>query len=264
MLSDIWQKTLWDQRRTIIGWGIGFAVVALVYGSFFPLAATPEYVELIDSLPEGLVNAFGWGDIASPEGYLGSTVYGLLGSALVSVMAVGLGARAIAGSEEDGHLELLIALPVSRQKVVVHKSVALIITCFVAASVVFLAVMIIREPIDLDISVGNLAATSLNLALLGSGIGLVAMAAGSATGKRGVAVAVGAAFAVAAFLIDGLAPQLDSIAWMERLSPFHWYDATTTLREGLNWGRTGALAGLTVVLLFASVILFGRRDVKGT
>jgi hypothetical protein len=125
MLRDIWTKTLWDQRRTLLGWAIGFAAVSLVYGGFYPFAATPEYSELIDSLPPGLAEAFGWGDISSPHGYLGSTVFGILGPVLAIVMAIGLGARAIAGSEEDGSLELLIAHPVSRTRVVLQKTAAL-------------------------------------------------------------------------------------------------------------------------------------------
>ena len=263
MLGDVWTKTLWDQRRSLLGWAIGFAAVSLIYAGFFPFAATPEYQELIESMPAGLVDAFGWDDIASPEGYLGSTVYGLLGSVLITVMAIGLGAKAIAGSEEDGSLEVLISMPVTRTKVVVHKSVALFMASAMAGVVVFLAVIAIREPIDLDIAASNLAAASTNLALLGVLFGTFAILLGSIVGKKGVAVGGGAGVAVFMFLVNGLAPLVDSIAWLQKVSPFYWYDATGTLKDGLDLAMTGLLAGMTVLLVVAAAIVFNRRDVRG-
>ena len=264
MLSDVWTKTLWDQRRALLGWGIGFAVVALIYAGFFPVAATPEYAELIESMPPGIVEAFGWDDIASPHGYLGSTVYGLLGSVLISVMAIGMGAKAIAGSEEDGSLEMLIAMPITRSRVVIHRSVALLISALGAGLIVWLAVMAIREPIDLDLSWSNLAATSLNLALLGFLFGAFTIMAGSFVGKRGVAIGAGAGVTVLMFLINGLAPQLDAIAWMQNLSPFYWFDATGTLENGLDIGLTLLLLGVGLALVVVAVFAFNRRDVRGT
>ncbi len=264
MLRDVWTKTLWDQRRSLLGWSIGFAAVSLIYASFFPVAATPEYEEIIGRMPPGFVDAFGWEDISSPSGYLGSTVYGLLGSVLIAVMAIGLGARAIAGSEEDGGLEMLISMPVTRTKVVVHKSIALLVATFMAGVVVFLAVLAIREPLELDIPMANLAAASLNLALLGGLFGTFAILIGSISGKRGLAIGAGAGVAVFAFLVDGLAPQLDSIAWMQKLSPFYWFDATGTLKDGLVPAMTLLLAGVTFAFVIAAIATFNRRDVLGS
>lgn len=264
MLRDVWTKTLWDQRRSLLGWSIGFAAVSLIYAGFFPVAATPEYEEIIGRMPPGFVDAFGWEDISTPSGYLGSTVYGLLGSVLIAVMAIGLGARAIAGSEEDGGLEMLISMPVTRTKVVVHKSIALLVATFMAGVVVFLAVLAIREPLELDIPMANLAAASLNLALLGGLFGTFAILIGSISGKRGLAIGAGAGVAVFAFLVDGLAPQLDSIAWMQKLSPFYWFDATGTLKDGLVPAMTLLLAGVTFAFVIAAIATFNRRDVLGS
>jgi len=263
MLRDVWTKTLWDQRRSLLGWAIGFAAVSLIYAGFFPFAATPEYQDLIDSMPAGLIESFGWGDISSASGYLGSTVYGLLGAVLISVMAIGLGAKAIAGSEEDGSLEILITMPVTRTKVVVHKSIALFLASVMAGITVFLAVLAIREPVDLDIAASKLAAASLNLALLGALFGSFAILIGSIVGKRGLAIGAGAGAAVFMFLVNGLAPQVDSIAWMQKISPFYWFDASGTLRNGLDPAMTALLAGVTVGLVVAASVAFNRRDVRG-
>lgn len=261
MLRDIWTKTLWDQRRTLIGWAIGFAIVSLVYGGFYPFAATPEYGELIESLPAGIAEAFGWDEIASAHGYLGSTVYGILGPVLALVMAIGLGARAIAGSEEDGSLELLIAHPVSRMRVVLQKTAALGVAVLGAGFVVFLAILAIRGPIDLDLPIGHIAAASFNLALFGLLFGTVAILVGAITGRKGMAVGATAGLAVVAFLANGLAPQVDALAWMQNLSPFYWANGTETLRDGFDPVMTLLLLGVAAVAVIGALFAFDRRDV---
>jgi ABC-2 type transport system permease protein len=261
MLSDIWTKTLWDQRRSLVGWAFGFLAVAIIYGGFYPFASTPEYGELIESMPAGLAEAFGWDEINTPHGYLGSTVFGLLGPVLIIIMAIGVGARAIAGNEEAGHMELLIAHPVTRTRVVAQRAFALLIATVIAALAVFLAILAIRGPVDIDLPIGNIAATSLNLALLGALFGALALLVGGFVGRRGLVIGVTAVVAVTAYLANGLAPQVEGLAWLQNLSPFYWFNATATLRDGIDPAMTLLLAGVALVFVLVAVFAFNRRDV---
>lgn len=261
MLRDIWTKTLWDQRRSLLGWAVGLVAVSLIYGGFYPFAATPEYAELIASLPAGLAEAMGWDDIASPHGYLGSTVFGILGPILVIIFAIGFGARAIAGEEENGNLELVIAHPVTRTRVVGQRALALGIALGLAGLVVFAAVVAIRSPIDLDLPVAHLAAAGLQLALLGAVFGTLALLVGAVTGRRGLVVGVSAVVAVVGYLANGLAPQVEAVAWMQKASPFYWFAGTATLRDGLHPLNALLLAGLAGLFLIGAVLAFNRRDV---
>jgi ABC-2 type transport system permease protein len=244
-----------------MGWAIGFFAVSLIYGAFYPFAATPEYQELIEALPAGLADAFGWDEIATAHGYLGSTVYGLLGPALAIVMGIGFGAYAIAGDEEEGGLELLIAHPVPRSSVVLQRALALLLMMLGAGAVVFLAIMLLRGPIELDLPIANIAAASLTLALLGALFGAVALLSGAIRGRRGFAVGVATLVAVVAFLANGLGPQVEGLEWVQELSPFHWFDGSGTLRDGLDPFNLFLLVATVVVLVYAAVAAFERRDV---
>ncbi len=261
MLRDIWTKTLWDQRQTLLGWAIGLIAVSLVYGGFYPVVATPDYAELIEGLPPALAEAMGWGDMSTPHGYLGATVFGLLGPVLTIIMSIGLGTRAIAGSEEDGSLEMLIAHPVTRTRVVVQKALALAVAAIMAGSVVSGAILAIRGPIELDIPVAHIAAASLNLGLGGLLFGSLAMLVGGITGRRGLSISISAAVVVIAYLANGLAPQVDAVAWLQDLSPFYWANGTDTLRDGIDPLDTLRLAGVAVVLIAGAAFAFNRRDV---
>lgn len=261
MLSDIWTKTLWDQRRSLLGWGIGLLAVSIIYGAFYPFAATPEYGELIENLPAGLAEAMGWEDIASPHGYLGSTVFGILGPVLTVILAIGTGARAIAGDEEAGNLELLIAHPVSRTRVVLHRALALGVVLALAGLVVLVAILMLRGPIDLGLPLAHIAAASLQLALLAAVFGAFAILTGSIVGRRGLVIGVSTVLAVVTYLANGLAPQVESIAWLQRISPWYWFDGTGTLRDGLDLANALLLLGVALAFVAGAVVAFNRRDV---
>jgi ABC-2 type transport system permease protein len=261
VLRDIWTKTLWDHRRALLGWAVGLLAVTLIYGGFYPFVATPSYAELMDNLPPGLAEAMGWDDISSPAGYLGATVFGILGPVLTIVFSIGTGARAIAGEEENGHLELLIAQPVTRTEVVVQRAFALLVALLSLGLVVWLGMVALRGSIDLEIPLAHLAAASLNLALLGATFGALALFVGGFTGRRGLVIGVSAGVAVLAYLANGVAPQVEAIAWMQELSPFHWFDGSATLRDGFRLGDTALLAGVAVALVMGAAVAFSRRDV---
>ncbi|MEX2504854.1 MAG: ABC transporter permease subunit, partial [Egicoccus sp.] len=94
-----------------------------MYTSFYPMmgqdaAAIEPFME---NMPEGMISALGMDQMASAAGYLQSTVFGLLGPALLLVFAIGTGARTLAGAEEDGTLELELTHPVSRTRVYLER-----------------------------------------------------------------------------------------------------------------------------------------------
>ena len=100
METDILTKTLWDQRRFLMGWAVGLGSASLVYTGSYAMFDISTLGDLSDSLDPALIEAFGWEDFTSPSGYLGSTVYGLVVPVLMMVFAIAVGARVLAGDEE--------------------------------------------------------------------------------------------------------------------------------------------------------------------
>jgi ABC-2 type transport system permease protein len=123
------------------------------------------------------------------------------------------------------------------------------------------AILVLRGPIDLDMPLGHIAAASLNLALMSLLFGALAILVGAIAGRRGLATSITAAAAVVAYLANGLAPQVDALAWLQNVSPFFWSDPTGTLRDGINPTNTLLLGGVAVGFVAAAVVAFNRRDV---
>jgi ABC-2 type transport system permease protein len=262
MLRSIWTKTLWDARFGLVGWAVALALTTLVYAAFYPSFTDEAMAQALAAYPEALMRAFGWTDLTSAAGYLGSTVFGLLAPILLLVYAIGLGGRAVAGEEESGALDLLLAHPVSRTRAVLERTLAIVIALALVSLVVFVALVAVRGAAELTaIPVSHLAAATLQLALLGVTVGTLALAVGALTGSRALAVSVAAAVAVLGYFANTLAAQLDATAWLRHLSVFRYYAGAEVLRSGLDPLLTLVLVLVSAACTAIAVVGLGRRDV---
>lgn len=261
MLRNVFSKTVWDLRRSLLGWGIGFAAVTLLYAAYYPTLQHSDVNALLDSYPETLKEAFNLTDFSSAAGYLNSSVFTILAPLLILVFSAALGARAIAGDEEAGTLELQLAYPVSRMSLLLQRFAALAAAMVVIGAIVLLALLVISGPAELDLGVGKLAAMCLHLTLLGLCFGTLALAVGAAVGRRSLVLGVTATVGAATYVANSFLVQIDAIAWTQKLSPFYYYDAGEPLRNGVQLADAGVLLGICLVLLAAGAAAFNRRDI---
>jgi ABC-2 type transport system permease protein len=261
-MLEVLRKSLWDQRRGILVGCIGLAAIGVLYAGFYPIINTPELRAYMDAFPEELLTAMGFTDISSPTGYIGSTTYGLLGPIVTIIIATALGARAIAGDEEAGRLDVLLAHPIERGRFLMGRAVAMFVALALAGLALFVAMVIVAGPAQFtEIPTVNLAAASLQMVLLGSLFGALALAVGALTGRRSLAAGSVVVVAVVTYFANTLGPSVEWLAWTRDVSPFHYYSGGQPLRNGLQAGDALILGAVAVALIVLGVIAFRRRDI---
>jgi ABC-2 type transport system permease protein len=214
------------------------------------------------SYPKAMLEAFNYNDLATAAGYVGSSVFGLLIPLLVAVFAIAYGTRAVAGDEEAGTLDLLLAHPISRTRTALQRFGALVTALGIIGTVLWLAMLAIIRPAQLDgITAGEFAAATLQLALFGACIGALAFAIGAATGRKAVTIGVTAGVTVLAYLANGVFPQLEGLEWTRDVSFWHWNVGGEPLKNGLQVGDSLLLLGTTAVLVALGTWRFNRRDI---
>ncbi|MEU2610228.1 ABC transporter permease subunit [Micromonospora sp. NPDC007271] len=261
-MSDIMSKTLWDGRRGLGGFAVGTAAVGAMYAGFYPQVAGGAMGQAVQGFSPGLREALRMDDLASAAGYLGSSVFGIIVPLIAVSYGISAGTRAIAGDEELGYLDLLLAHPVSRTRLVLHRFAALAAGAALIAAVVWLAMLAVRPGAQLgSISPTQFAAQCVALALLTVLFGTIALAIGALTGRRAAALAGTAAVAVLSYAAQTIAGQIGADA-LQYLSPFHYYLAGEPLRHGFQWPDLGILTGATALFLGLAVAAFNRRDLN--
>ncbi|WP_283137807.1 ABC transporter permease [Rhizohabitans arisaemae] len=259
------RKTLRDYRRSLIGWTVGICAFLTLYLSIYPsIAANPDVYgdAALAKYPGALRDLMGGlDDIASGAGYLQTLVYQLFGPLLFIVCAVLLANRAIAVPEGKGTLELTLALPLSRSRIVLERWAAVAVGLLIVTVVSFALVTTMVALVDMNVEVDRVLAAHTGLYLLALLVGTLALAIGAITGRKAVALAASGGVAVASYAIESLAKNVDAISWLRWVSPFRYYADGNPLRLGWPVGDYLILAAAIAVLLFTAVRAFDRRDV---
>ncbi|MEV4483754.1 ABC transporter permease subunit [Micromonospora coxensis] len=261
-MPEVMTRTLWEGRRALAGFAGGTALVGAMYAGFYPQVADGAMGQAVQGFSPAMREALRMEDLTSAAGYLGSSVFGIIVPLVAVIWGVATGARAIAGEEEAGHLDLLLAHPVSRTRVVLDRFAALVTGAALIAAVVWVAMLAVRPAAGLDdVGVAEFAAQCLALALLVVVFGTLTLAIGAATGSRGAALGGGAAAVVLAYVTQALAGQLGAGA-LRHLSPFHHYIGGEPLRNGFQWDGLATMTATALVLLAVAVVTFDRRDLS--
>jgi ABC-2 type transport system permease protein len=238
--------------------------MVLMYSAFWPSVRdnASDFEAYLQNLPEALRNLVGELSLGTAVGYLQSELFSFLGPSLILVFAIGSGARSIAGEEEQRTMDLLAVTPVTRRRIVVEKFAAMTLTALGIGALLWLALVTIGRALGLEVPPGNVAAATIQLALLGVAFGAIAQLLGCWLGRRSLAIVLSAAVAVATFLLDAFAPAVEGLGWVQKLTPFYYYGEHLPLRNGLDVGHAGVLAAVAAASVALSVIAFDRRDIR--
>lgn len=233
-------------------------------GMYLPLYSTiggnPEFLAVIDSLPPELVAALSYDQITTGAGYTQGTVHGLIGFVLVTIAAVAWGASMIAGDDERGTLELVLAHGVSRTQIVLERFAAIVVKLVALTVVLGAMVLALNGPSALDLTLDGIVAGSVALLGLGLLTAAVGTLAGAIVGRRSIAVGAAAGVAVLGYALNALGNQNPDLGWMHALSPYFWAFGAEPLATGFS-PLMGVLFAVAAGALAVAVLAFRRRDV---
>jgi ABC-2 type transport system permease protein len=250
-----------DQRRPLIGWSIGVVALVLLVAALWPsIRQMPELNELLAGYPEYMRRLFNLEEFGTGTGFLNAELFGSLIPLLMIVYGVGRGARAVAGEEESGTLDILLLTPMTMGRLIVQQAAALLTGLAVLGSVLYATVLIASGVFDLGVGAGDLAAASLAVVLLGFEFGCLALAVGAATGRRGVAIGVGSAAAIAAYLLYAAGELADAVRPWQAWSPFEQALSGGPIGGGVSPAYLSMPIAAAAFLLVA-MPLAGRRDI---
>jgi ABC-2 type transport system permease protein len=266
VLRNVTLKTLYDQRRGLLAWTVSLALLVAMYIAIWPsIKSQPSMGDLLDKMPEALRSLFAMAgaDMSSPVGYVQIELLSFMGPMLLLIYAITAGAAAVAGEEDRHTLDLLLANPVSRRRIVMDKLAAMMVGTVLLATVTGAALIGEGRLADLRLPAGNVAAAMLHMALLALVFGALALAIGAATGAVAAARAVPALLAVLAYIVNGLAPVVSWLHPLQKVSPFYQYAGHDPLRHGVSIAGVVVAVAVIAALAAAAAVAFHRRDVAG-
>lgn len=263
-MRNLFTKTLYDKRAFIIGWGLGMAFIGYLMTVFYPAFHQDNGLDqLIQSLPpafQGLV-----GDLANLKElptYLGSQLFNIRMPIFLSVLTILLAVGLTVSEEDRGQLRTLIALPLSRTRILFVKWFVIVVICLIAvlATVAGIEVglLTIKETLDWQV----LARLGGMTWLLAVALATTIFGIGLSTGKRGLTTGLGVLITVGSFLLTTFA---SSVAWLqdyEKFSFLHYFPAADIAKGTIELVNIAVYAGIIMVFLIVAIVSFRHRDVR--
>jgi ABC-2 type transport system permease protein len=260
-LRSIFVKTVHERRHGLLWWNVGIAAMTVATMSVWP-SVRDEYAKLVQNYPQALLAFFGIdrAGLGTAAGYLEAELFSfMVPLAFIAYMIAGASST-IAGEEEAGTLELLLAQPISRRRVATEKFLGLCASLAVIAAGFTAVVVVFTRVFDLRVGSMNVIAAALSAYLLAVLFGAAALLAGCATGHRALAAGLSAGAAAAAYLLTSLGALVEGVKRFRPLSPFWWYSGHDPLRHGIEPLHFALLLAATAVCFTAALLIFERRD----
>jgi ABC-2 type transport system permease protein len=259
MISLLWHE-LRLRRRSIPGWTLALSFFSVIYMIIY--TALPSEVREFNPQTLALLKSLGVQTLATFEGFIHGTEFNVL-PLIAGLFGVSLGIGALVGEEDDGTLELLAALPISRAQLILAKTAALAIAAFIALIAAGLAAMGVFTMLKIDTS-----ATALSLFRVILSTWLIAFVflalslfLGAYLPNRGAALAGAMGVLLVSFFgenLAGMAPVLDPY---RPFFPFSYFKRIVEmLTGGIAWKDIWILLSMGIGFLVLAVFSFQRRN----
>jgi ABC-2 type transport system permease protein len=237
LLRNVFTKTIRDLRWPTFWVALGMGGMTAYFAVLFPTYSKILDMESFMSKLGDAAKLFGAaGDLNTLVGFLHVELFSMILPALLVAFAAGIASGFTAGEESRGTIDVLLSYPVSRRRVMLQKSLALLIACLVAAAATWLLGLIGAAISNSALPPDKLAAACLMLVLLSLVFGAMALAISAATGSRGPAIGVAVGLMVVTYLVDNLAWLVEAFKSIQWLSPFEYYMGHDPLRNGVDLG----------------------------
>ncbi len=260
MRSEITLLDVSLRRRSILGYTIGLALYTFVVVALYPAFKHSGSLDNLVKNDSTAAALFGVsGPLSSSGGWLNGNIYANFFPLIALLMAIGYGAAAIAGQDEDGTLCLIATLPTPRTRIVAQKIAAMALQ-IAALAVAVAACVLIGKSFQLSVGVKETLAISLAVLLMGLDFGLLAMAIGALTGRRGTAIGITAAIAATSYLISSLAPVVSWIHPARYASLFYWAAGDNQIVNGVSLADYSVLLAVALAAAWGTVAAFHRLD----
>ncbi len=264
-MRPIIKWTMWQRKWSIFWWTLGIAAFNTLSVALYPSlqSQSASLNHALDQLPQSAKALFAGGasDLLSPVGYYNSKIFYLFLPLLLSALTIGLGSSLIAKEESDGTLELLLARPISRGKLLVSKVLAGLIILLIVSGINCALMVLLSRAENIRISLTGVAVTTLAATLLSLLFGSIAFFI-ACLGRWGRNASLGIAVLVAlgSYLITSLSDIASWLQWPAKFLPYHYYKSIDLLSGTYDWTPIIAFAISSIALGILAWLAFRRRD----
>lgn len=251
-------------RGQILGWGLGIASLGLLIVAFFKVFGERQgdFMKMIESYPPEFLAFFGTdaSGLLTPGGYLGMYGFSFL-PIIIGFFAVLAGSSLIAGDEERGRLDLVIAHPVGRTAFFFGRVLAFVGATVAILLLGWLGFSVLLGSSSLEVTWGEMALPFVSL--LGQALiyGTLGLLLSQFLPARNFATILSSLVMVVGYVLSSMASLNESLESAAKLFPYTYFQGSDAFTDfNLTW--LFALLGVSMLMTLIAWWRFVRRDIR--
>jgi ABC-2 type transport system permease protein len=263
---QVFWRELKTNRKSLLAWTIALAALVVLMMSIYPTFRqdTLDLDALLEYYPEAFSKIFGLDELsmAEPIGFYATEAY-FMNILFGSLYAAILGASILTKEEDDKTIEFLLARPLSRNRMLANKLLAILVILALFNIGIGLATFVSFAVFD----VGDYSSTTL-LGLVIAPFFVHLTFAGLAFclslffSRRKTATSMGIGMAIGLYFVNVLATLSDTFSSLQYLTPYYYADAVYIVNNGsLHTVNILILIGVVIIAAAASFFIYNRRDI---
>jgi len=250
-------KSRW---AVILGWGFSLIIFGAVYISIFP-----GMFEQMTAFKDLSIYKIVGMRLGSIEGYMASVVITYI-PILVGIYCIVASTSILAGEEDNGTLELIVAMPLGRWQIVTAKAIALSVVVLSLMIIAAIGNVVLLEVIPINVPI-NITPIAFFLALISSlplviSLIMIGLFLGSILPNRRIAAIVLAVYFSASYFGENVAGMVKSLEPVKYIFLFSYFDTTETIfTQGAKLSDVAVLLGIAAIFFVFALIFFRRRNI---
>ncbi|MFH1366528.1 MAG: ABC transporter permease subunit [Patescibacteria group bacterium] len=266
-MMALFKKILKDNKRGLIGYGLGLLIYSLLMAMIYPSFANSGFnlEEYVKNFPEAFMKAFGVTNLEnfSFTSYIGMEYLNLMWIIIVLFYISYFASRIIAAGVEDGTIELLLSRPISRIKIALSYVSFFLIAILILEGVTLLGFWLPslwEKSINIDWpAILNTMLMLLFFSLAIFGYSFLFSALSSSKGK---VVALSACLTLVFYVMNFVYLYWSQIEWLKHFTLFYYYRGSDLLAgKAIIFTDGFVYLGIFFFCTLAGLWYFNRRDI---
>jgi ABC-2 type transport system permease protein len=264
-MFTIFSNALSRFRGQILGWGLSLAALCLYMARFYDTIAAQkeEYMKFVDAFPKEMMAFFGGSDameMFTPSGFLNIEFFSYM-PIIIGIFAILAGSGMLAGDEESGTMDLILAHPISRSALFVGRALAALVATIGILAICWAGFVIGLPGSGLNLTAFEIGRPFFSLFATLILFGTMALVLSMLLPSRKMAAMTSGILMVASFFITALARLDENLETLAKISPLNYYQGGMAIDE-MKWGWVIGLLGFSVLFVLIAWWRFEHRDIR--
>jgi ABC-2 type transport system permease protein len=247
----VFEKALYDARRTILWVSVGLAAFGLLVAGLYPSFAdqADDLEEVYQSMPDEIVGLVGGNlDVSNPVVFI-NLEYVLWSVLIVGAVVMIQAFNAVTNAERNGTMDIMLAFPISRRDLLLGRYLNTLATILIILTSVFLTILVSSLLwSEIDIPIGDML-----IMVYGALIILVPHATFTSAlttlipSSKRWAGAIAYTLFFGMYIIHGIANGNPDLSQIQPFLLFDYYNGVEFARDGVELATIVVMAAITIV-----------------